>query len=142
MQKASSMSSAAPGIIRHFLNREESFMYDREASYPLEDTRNEARIEFTEKGMQHLSSRRCEIIKISKSSALIGILTQFQLPENFYLDIPSARIPLIGCLLKRVHSNNIIEARFLRLLSDRDLNRIFVYSTHPNHRNRTLDIYR
>lgn len=136
------MSSAAPGIIRHFLNREESFMYDREASYPLEDTRNEARIEFTEKGMQHLSSRRCEIIKISKSSALIGILTQFQLPQNFYLDIPSARIPLIGCLLKRVHANNIIEARFLRLLDDRDLNRIFVYSTHPNHRNRTLDIYR
>ncbi|WP_412556111.1 hypothetical protein [Sinorhizobium meliloti] len=95
-----------------------------------------------EKGMQHLSSRRCEIIKLSRSSALIGILTQFQLPQNFYLDIPSARIPLIGCLLRRVHANNIIEARFLRLLSERDLDRIFVYSTHPNHRNRTLDIYR
>lgn len=135
------MSTTAPVMPRHFLNKEESFMYDREANFPMEDTRNEARIEFTEKGMQHLSSRRCEIIKLSKSSAVIGILTQFQLPQNFYLDIPSARIPLIGCLLKRVHANNIIEARFLRLLSDRDLNRIFVYSTHPNHRNRTLDIY-
>ncbi|QGJ73190.1 hypothetical protein CN138_05080 [Sinorhizobium meliloti] len=142
MRKASSMSSAAPVINRHFLNKEESFMYDREANFPMEDTRNEARIEFTEKGMQHLSSRRCEIIKLSRSSALIGILTQFQLPQNFYLDIPSARIPLIGCLLRRVHANNIIEARFLRLLSERDLNRIFVYSTNPNHRNRTLDIYR
>lgn len=127
---------------RHFLNKEESFMYDREVNFPMEDTRNEARIEFTEKAVQNLSSRRCEIIKLSKSSAVISILTQFQLPQNFYLDIPSARIPLIGCLLKRVHANNIIEARFLRLLSDRDLNRIFVYSTHPSHRNRTLDIYR
>jgi hypothetical protein len=125
----------------HFLNKEESFMYDREANFPMEDTRNEARIEFTERGLQHLSSRRCEIIKLSKSSAVISILTKFHLPQNFYLDIPSARIPLIGCLLKRVYANNVIEARFLRLLSDRDLNRIFVYSTHPNHRNRTLDIY-
>ncbi|WEX78064.1 hypothetical protein PYH37_002914 [Sinorhizobium numidicum] len=136
------MSSAAPMMHRHFLNKEESFMYDREVNFPMEDTRNEARIEFTEKAVQNLSSRRCEIIKLSKSSAVISILTQFQLPQNFYLDIPSARIPLIGCLLKRVHANNIIEARFLRLLSDRDLNRIFVYSTHPSHRNRTLDIYR
>ncbi len=136
------MSGAAPVMSRHFLNKEESFMYDREANFPMEDTRNDARIEFTEKGMQNLSSRRCEIIKLSKSSAIIGIVTKFQLPQNFYLDIPSARIPLIGCLLKRVHANNLIEARFLRLLSDRDLNRIFVYSTHPNHRNRTLDIYR
>lgn len=136
------MRSTANVMHQHFLNKEESFMYDRETNFPMEDTRNEARIEYTEKGMQHLSSRRCEIIKLSKSSAVIGILTQFHLPQNFYLDIPSARVPLIGCLLKRVHANNIIEARFLRLLSDRDLNRIFVYSTHPNHRNRTLDIYR
>ncbi|WP_186809084.1 hypothetical protein [Sinorhizobium meliloti] len=45
------MSSAAPVINRHFLNKEESFMYDREANFPMEDTRNEARIEFTEKGV-------------------------------------------------------------------------------------------
>ena len=32
-------------------------------------------------------------------------------------------------------------ARFLRLLSDKDLQRIFVYSTHRNHQGRTLDIY-
>lgn len=136
------MRGAAPVMYQHFLNKEESFMYDRETNFPMEDTRNEARIEYTEKGMTQLSSRRCEIIKLSKSGALIGILTQYQLPENFYLDIPSARIQMVGCLLRRVHANNVIEARFLRMLTDRDLNRIFVYSTHPNHRNRTLDIYR
>jgi len=135
------MNGAAP-VLQHFLNKEESFMYDRETSFPMEDTRNEARIEYTEKGMTQLSSRRCEIIKLSKSGALISILTQYQLPQNFYLDIPSARIQMVGCLLKRVHANNVIEARFLRMLTHRDLNRIFVYSSHPNHRNRTLDIYR
>ncbi|MFK0278662.1 hypothetical protein ACIQUG_33720 [Ensifer sp. NPDC090286] len=136
------MRGAAPMMQQHFLNKEESFMYDRETNFPLEDTRNEARIEYTEKGMTQLSSRRCEIIKLSKSGAVISILTKYQMPQNFYLDIPSARIQMIGCLTRRVHANNIIEARFLRMLTDRDLNRIFVYSTHPNHRNRTLDIYR
>ncbi|WP_077962323.1 hypothetical protein [Ensifer adhaerens] len=136
------MRGAAPVMYQHFLNKEESFMYDRETNFPMEDTRNEARIEYTEKGMTQLSSRRCEIIKLSKSGALISILTQYQLPQNFYLDIPSARIQMVGCLLRRVHANDVIEARFLRMLTDRDLSRIFVYSTHPNHRNRTLDIYR
>ncbi|WP_043627163.1 hypothetical protein, partial [Ensifer sp. ZNC0028] len=89
-------------------NKEESFMYDRETNFPMEDTRNEARIEYTERGMTQLSSRRCEIIKLSKSGALIGILTKYQLPQNFYLDIPRARIPMVGCLLKRVHANNVI----------------------------------
>ncbi|MBD9524978.1 MULTISPECIES: hypothetical protein [Ensifer] len=136
------MRGAAPVMYQHFLNKQESFMYDRETNFPMEDTRNDARIEYTEKGMTQLSSRRCEIIKLSKSGALISILTQYTLPQNFYLDIPSARIQMVGCLTKRVHANNIIEAQFLRMLTDRDLNRIFVYSTHPNHRNRTLDIYR
>lgn len=124
-----------------YLSREESFMYDREANFPMEDTRNDARIEYTENGMLNLTSRRCELLKISKSSAVLGIATQFKLPQNFYLDIPSARIGMVGCIVKRVHANNIIEARFLRLMSERDLNRIFVYSTHSNHRNRVLDIY-
>ncbi|KQV44562.1 hypothetical protein ASE37_03405 [Rhizobium sp. Root268] len=116
-------------------------MYDREANFPMEDTMNDARIEYTENGMTNLSSRRCQIIKISKSSAVLTMPTQFKLPQNFYLDVPSARIGMVGCLVKRVHANNVVEARFLRLISDRDLNRIFVYSTHPNHRNRVLDIY-
>ena len=30
-----------------YLNKEESFMYDREKTFPMEDTCNEARIEFT-----------------------------------------------------------------------------------------------
>ncbi|MDQ0319195.1 hypothetical protein QO002_001333 [Pararhizobium capsulatum DSM 1112] len=124
-----------------YLSKEESFMYDREANFPMEDTMNDARIEYTENGMTNLSSRRCQIIKISKSSAVLTMPTQFKLPQTFYLDVPSARIGMIGCLVKRVHANNVVEARFLRLINDRDLNRIFVYSTHPNHRNRVLDIY-
>lgn len=135
------MNGTAPGARPSYLSKEESFMYDREAYFPMEDTRNEARIEYTEKGVTNISSRRCEIVKLSKSSAVLAMPTQFKLPENFYLDVPSARIPMIGCLVKRVHANNLLETRFLRMLSDRDLNRIFVYSTHPNHRNRTLDIY-
>ncbi|WP_275788948.1 hypothetical protein [Pararhizobium gei] len=125
-----------------YLSREESFMYDRETLFPMEETRNEARIEYTEKGMLNLSSRRCQILQISKSRALIGILTQFKLPQTFYLDIPGARIGMIGCIVRRVYPNDTMEARFLRLVPDADLNRIFVYSTHPNHRNRVLDIYR
>ena len=124
-----------------YLSREESFMYDREVTFPMEETRNEARIEYTENSIQNLSSRRCEILQISRSSVVLGISTQFRLPPNFYLDVPSARIGMIGCVVKRVHINNVVEARFLRLVAERDLKRIFVYSTHPKHRNLTLDIY-
>ena len=117
-------------------------MYDREKSFPMEDTCNEARIEFTESGgLVNLVSRRGVIVKLSRSGAVITMTTKFQLPRNFYLDIVSARIPMIGCLAQRVHANDIVEARFLRLLAEKDMNRVFVYSTHPNHRNRTLDIY-
>ena len=34
----------------NYLSKEESFMYDREKSFPMEDTCNEARIEFTDEG--------------------------------------------------------------------------------------------
>ncbi len=77
------MRGAAPVMQQHFLNKEESFMYDREASFPMEDTRNEARIEYTEKGMTQLSSRRCEILKLSRSGAVLSIAT--------------ARRPSFGC---------------------------------------------
>ena len=136
------MGIQVPAPRNSYLNKEESFMYDREKSFPLEDTCNEARIEFTETGgIMNLVSRRCQIIKLSKSGAVIAISTKFKLPQNFYLDIQSARIPMIGCLVQRVHANDLLEARFLRMLSDKDLQRIFVYSTHRNHQNRTLDIY-
>ena len=46
-----------------YLSKEESFMYDREANFPMEDTRNDARIEYTENGMLNLTSRRCELLK-------------------------------------------------------------------------------
>ncbi|MDO9418276.1 hypothetical protein [Pararhizobium sp.] len=124
----------------NYLSKEESFMYDREANFKMHETRNEARIQYTENGVQNLSSRRCEVLHISRSGAVLGIVTQFKLPPNFYLEIPSARIGLIGAVLKKVHASNTIEIRFLTLISDKDLNKVFVFSTHPNHRNMTLDL--
>ena len=136
------MSTQLPLQRSIYLNKEESFMYDREKNFPMEDTFNEARIEFTENGgMVNIASRRCQIVKLSRSGALLKISTKFKLPKNFYLDIVSARVQMIGCLALRVHVNDIVEARFLRLLAEKDMNRIFVYSMHPNHRNRTLDIH-
>jgi hypothetical protein len=129
-----------PGQPTHFLNKEESFMYDREGRFKMEDTMNAARIEYTEKGVMNLASRRCDIVKISKSGAVLAILTQYNLPKQFYLDIPDARIKKVGCVLMKVFANNTVEVRFLSLISDKDMNKIFVYSTHPSHRNHVLDI--
>lgn len=132
--------SAASDFKNHYLNKEESFMYDREARFKMEDTMNAGRIEFTENGVLNMAQRRCDVLKISKSSAILGIMTQYKLPQQFYLDIPDARINKIGCLLMRVNANNTIEVRFLKLLTEKELDRIFVFSTHRNHRDRTLDI--
>ena len=130
--------TANPG--HHFLNKEESFMYDREVRYKMEDTMNAARIEYTEKGVMNLASRRCDIVRISQSSAILAILTQYNLPKQFYLDIPDARITKVGCILMKIFPNNTVEVRFLRLLTEKEMNKIFVYSTHPAHRDRVLDI--
>jgi hypothetical protein len=124
----------------HFLNKEESFMYDREARFRMEDTMNAARLEYTEKGVMNLAARRCDIIRISQSSAVLALLTQYSLPREFYLDIPDARITKIGCILMKVFANNTVEVRFLRLVTKKELDKIFVYSTHPAHRDRVLDI--
>lgn len=134
------MNMAASSAPNHFLNKEESFMYDREGRYKMQDTMNAARIEYTEKGVMHLASRRCDIVRISMSGAILAILTQYNLPKQFYLDIPDARIKKVGCVLMKVFPNNTVEVRFLSLLSEKDMNRIFVYSTHPAHRNHVLDI--
>lgn len=125
----------------HYLQREESFMYDRETRFPMQETMNHARIEYTEKGVMHMASRRCTLLGISLSGAILGIVTEFKIPREFCLDIPEARIPRIGSTLLRVNANNTIQIRFLRLLSDRDLNCIFVFSTHPAHRDlKVLDL--
>lgn len=115
-------------------------MYDREKRFPMEETMNAARIEYAEKGVTHLAARRCDLLQISRSGAVIGINIQFTLPKQFYLDVPDARISRVGCLLMKVFATNTAEIRFLSLMSEKDLDRIFVYSTHPKHRNRTLDI--
>jgi hypothetical protein len=124
----------------HFLNKEESFMYDRETRYRMEDTMNAARIEYTEKGVLNMAARRCDVVRISMSGAVLSLLTQYKLPEQFYLDIPDARISKVGCLLMRTYANNTVEVRFLSLLTQKELDRIFVFSTHPAHRDRVLDI--
>ena len=124
----------------NYLQREESFLYDREARFPMEDTMNAARIEYTEKGVMHMAARRCDVIKISISGAILGLLTQYNLPQQFYLDLPDARITKVGCLLMKTFANNTAEVRFLRLLTKKELDRIFVFSTHPAHRDRVLDV--
>lgn len=124
----------------NYFQREESFMYDREHRFRMEDTMNAARIEYTEKGVMHMAARRCDVIKISLSSAVLGLLTQYNLPQQFYLDIPDARISKVGCLLMKTFANNTVEVRFLRLLTQKELDRIFVFSTHPAHKDRVLDV--
>lgn len=124
----------------NYLNKQESFMYDREARFPMEDTMNAARIEYTEKGVMHMAARRCDVLKISMSGAVLGILTQYDLPRQFYLDIPDARITKIGCVLMKTFVNNTVEVRFLRLLTKKEIDRIFVFSTHPAHKDKTLDV--
>jgi hypothetical protein len=134
------MQSQPQPFRRTYMSKEESFMYDREGRIPMVDTMNAARIEYTEKAVMHMASRRCDLIKISPVGAVLVINTQFALPQAFYLDIPDARINRVGCVLMKVHPNNIVEARFLRPISDRDLNRIFAFSTHPSHRDVLLDV--
>jgi len=134
------MDSQAPAFRRSYMSKEESHMYDREGREPLVDTMNAARIEYTEKAVMHLASRRCDLVKISPSAAVLAINVSFAVPKSFYLDIPDARINRVGCLLMRTHTTNIIEVRFLSRMSDRDLNRIFAFSTHPSHRDVLLDV--
>lgn len=128
------------GQPRHYLKKEESFMYDRETRFRLEDTMNAGRIEYTEKHVMHMAQRRCDVIRISMSGAVLALLTQYNLPKEFVLDIPDARIMKIGCILMRVNSNNTIDVRFLRMLTQKELDRIFIFSTHPAHKDKKLDV--
>lgn len=125
---------------RTYMSKEESFMYDREGRVPLVDTMNAARIEYAEKVVMHAASRRCDLIKISPVSAVLAINTEFNVPRSFYLDIPDARISRVGCVVMKVHRDHRIEVRFLRQISERDMNRIFAFSTHPSHRDVLLDL--
>ncbi len=40
-----------------------------------------------------------DVIKISQSEAVLALMTQYNLPGQFYLDIPDARINKIGCVV-------------------------------------------
>lgn len=124
----------------HFLKKEESFMYDRENRYRMEDTMNAGRLEYTENGITHVAARRCDVVRISMSGAVLLFLAKVDLPKQFYLDIPDARISKIGSVLMKSFANNTAEIRFLRLLTQKELDRIFVFSTHPAHRDRVLDV--
>ena len=74
------------------------------------------------------------------SGAIISLITQVNLPKQFYLDIPDARINKVGAVLMKSFANNTAEIRFLRLLTQKELDRIFVFSTHPAHKDRVLDV--
>ncbi|SMC84817.1 hypothetical protein SAMN05880593_10841 [Rhizobium sp. RU36D] len=124
----------------NYFQREESFMYDREVKFKFEDTMNAARIEYTEKGVMHMAARRCDMIRVSRSGAILALNTKYSLPQQFYLDLPDARITKVGCMLMKTFANNTIEVRFLRLLNQKELDRIFVFSTHPAHRDKVLDV--
>ncbi|WP_168800951.1 hypothetical protein [Peteryoungia ipomoeae] len=115
-------------------------MYDRENRYRMEDTMNAGRLEYTENGITHVAARRCDVVRISMSGAVLLFLTKVDLPRQFYLDIPDARITKIGSVLMKNYANNTAEIRFLRLLTQKELDRIFVFSTHPAHRDRVLDV--
>lgn len=115
-------------------------MYDREARFPMEDTLNAARIEYTEKGVMHMAARRCDVIRISMSGAILKLITSFHVPRQFYLDIPDARIDKVGAVLMKQFANDTIEIRFLRVLTKKEMDRIFIFSTHPAHRDRVLDV--
>lgn len=132
------MATPKPGT--NYFQREESFMYDREKRFAMEDTMNAARIEYTEKGVMNMAARRCDLVRISLSGALLHFITKCELPQQFYLDVPDARIMKVGCLLMKNFPNNTAEVRFLRLMTQKELDRIFVFSTHPNHRDRVLDV--
>jgi hypothetical protein len=135
------MSEAAMTVNpKNYLKREESFMYDRETRFRMEDTMNAARIEYTEKHVMHMASRRCDMVRVSMSGAVLALLTQYNLPNEFVLDIPDARIMKVGCILMRTNTNNTIDVRFLRMLTQKELDRIFIFSTHPAHRDKKLDV--
>lgn len=114
------MQNSAGVIKNSYLTKEESFMYDREGRFRMEDTMNAARIEYTEKAVMHMAARRCDVIRISQTEAVLALLTKYNLPNQFYLDIPDARITKIGCVMLRVNANNTIHVRFLRMLTQRN----------------------
>lgn len=75
---------SSAGVIRNnYLSKEESFMYDREGRFRMEDTMNAARIEYTEKAVMHMAARRCDVIRISQTEAVLALLTKYNMPNQF-----------------------------------------------------------
>ncbi len=124
-----------------FSNKEESFSTIG-GEFPDGGTRGTRRGSNSPKGYAESLVAPLRDHQALQEQRLIGILTQFQLPQNFYLDIPSARIPLIrlppqagAC---QQHHRGAIPAASERAEPQPDLR-----LQHPSdHRNRTLDIYR
>jgi hypothetical protein len=118
-----------------YLGREESHMYDKEPKFPLEATANAARIEYTLRGLSHLEGRRCNLTRISKSSAMVEFATDHPVADQVFLSIPDARIERIGCvkvneMRNRISENKVtVTLRFLTLLDDRQLGAILSHSS-------------
>ena len=117
-----------------YFSREESFMYDKEPKFPMEATHNAARVEYTRNGLTHLESRRCTLVRISVSSAMIEFQTDGQVADQMNLDIPDARIEKLGCMKVRESKSRMsgdkvtVTLRFLRMLTDRELQSVLKHS--------------
>jgi hypothetical protein len=112
------------------LRREESFMYDREPKFPLHAADNSVRLEYTLRGLTHVESRRGRLIRISRSCAMIELQTGSAVAAEVNLQIPDARLDKIGCV-KTVEKRGtinpdmvIVTLRFLRTLSDKEVQRV------------------
>jgi hypothetical protein len=122
------------GKTGNYLGREESQMYDREPKYPLQATSNAAHIEYTLRGLTHLESRRCTLVRISKSSAMVEFQTELDVADQVFLSIPDARVERIGCVKIAQVQTRLSEAkvtvtlRFLKPLEDRQLSSILANS--------------
>lgn len=118
-----------------YLTREESFIYDKEPKFPLEATSNAALIGYPTKGLSFVESRRGQVTRISKSGVIIDFMVDAAVPENVTLDIPDARIVKIGCVKVSERRNRLgdsrlsVTLRFLRLLTDREIENIKKHST-------------
>lgn len=118
-----------------YLSREESFMYDKEPKFPLEATNNGARVEYTLNGLSHTESRRCTLLRISRSSAMVEFETDGRVADQLNLAIPDARLEKIGCVKvaeqkSRMSGSKVtVTLRFLKLLEEKDVAKVLALSS-------------
>lgn len=112
---------------RSFVHVAPSIIHDVEPKFPYRNVRNSARIEYQAKGLRWPESRRCDVIKISESSAILEFALPVVAPDELVLDIPDARIKKIGCQV--VHrAEKALTLRFMGAISEKEINKIIAHS--------------